>query len=222
MEPDAPSIIRALLERHGRTFAWELSIPIERNTPSPLFRLLCASLLFSAPIQASIAARAARALQKQGWTTAEKMAASSWADRARVLNEAGYARYDNSTSTMLGHTTELLLKRYGGDLRKLREAASHRPGRERQLLTEFKGIGDVGADIFLREVQVVWTELFPFVDARAEAAAAKLGLDQDPRALLDVVGEEDFPRLVAGLVRVDLTHGYDAILEDGGRFAEQD
>jgi endonuclease III len=221
MEPDAPGITRALLQRHGRTFAEGLSIPIERNTPSPLFRLLCASLLFSARIQASIAAQAVRALRKQGWTTAKKMAASTWDVRARVLNEAGYARYDGITSTMLGSTTALLLESYKGDLRRLREAAMRRPERERQLLKEFKGIGDVGADIFFREVQVVWRELFPFVDARAQTAAVKLGLPQDPGALLDLAGEKDFPRLVAGLVRVDLGHGYDAILRDAHRFVEQ-
>ncbi len=51
------------------------------------------------------------------------MAAASWADRAEVLNGAGYARYDERTSTMLGQTAELLLRDYGGDLRRLRERA---------------------------------------------------------------------------------------------------
>jgi len=69
----------------------------------------------------------------------------------RVLNRAGYARYDESTSRMLGDTCALLLERYRGDLRKLREEAGHDPQRERALLKEFKGLGDVGVDIFSRE-----------------------------------------------------------------------
>jgi hypothetical protein len=39
---------------------------------------------------------------------------------------------------------------------------------------EFKGIGDAGADIFCREVQIVWDELYPFADRKALATASKL------------------------------------------------
>jgi hypothetical protein len=214
VESDPRTVARAVLERYGRTFSEELGIPVSRNTPSPLFRLLCASLLFSARIRAEAAVRAARALADKGWTTAERMAAATWAERARTLNEAGYARYDIMTSRMLGATSELLLQRYDGDLRKLREAAQRRPKGERRMLEEFKGIGDVGVDIFFREVQVAWRELFPFVDARAREAARRLGLDEDPFALLELVEERDFPRLVTGLVRVDLRDGYDQVSED--------
>jgi endonuclease III len=214
VESDPRTVARAVLERYGRTFSEELGIPVSRNTPSPLFRLLCASLLFSARIRAEAAVRAARALADKGWTTAQRMAAATWAERARTLNEAGYARYDIMTSRMLGATSELLLHRYGGDLRKLREAAQRHPEKERQMLEEFKGIGDIGVDIFFREVQVAWRELFPFVDARAREAARRLGLDEDPFALVELVEERDFPRLVTGLVRVDLRDGYDQVSED--------
>jgi endonuclease III len=214
VESDPRTVARAVLERYGRTFSEELGIPLSRNTPSPLFRLLCASLLFSARIRAEAAVRAARALADKGWTTAQRMAAATWAERARTLNEAGYARYDIMTSRMLGATSELLLQRYDGDLRKLREAAERQPERERRMLEEFKGIGDVGVDIFFREVQVAWRELFPFIDARAREAARKLGLKEDPLALLELVEERDFPRLVTGLVRVDLRDGYDQVSED--------
>jgi hypothetical protein len=72
---------------------------------------------------------------------------------------------------MLGDTARVLLDRYAGDLRTLREEAGGRPEQERALLKQFKGIGDVGADIFLREVQAVWDEVRPFVDRRARAGA---------------------------------------------------
>jgi hypothetical protein len=45
-KPSEKEIAEALLERHGCTFAQELGMPVENNTPSSLFRLLCASLLF--------------------------------------------------------------------------------------------------------------------------------------------------------------------------------
>ncbi len=110
-------IAQALLKRHEHTFACELGIPVERNTPSPLFRLLYASLLFSTRTNARIAVKAARVLVDEGWVTAEKMASSTWQERGPTLNEAGYARYDERTATMLGETAGMLLDRYSGDLR---------------------------------------------------------------------------------------------------------
>jgi len=191
---------------------------VEQNTSSALFQLLCASLLFSARIQVGIAVRAAQALVEQGWTTPQKMAASSWGERTRTLNEAGYARYDGITSEMLGATTQWLLERYEGDLCNLREEAEREPDRERQLLKEFKGIGDVGVDIFFREIQVVWEELFPFVDQRALEGAKKLGLNEDPEALVQLVDESDFARFVTGLVRVELQEDYDEVLDEAQGF----
>ena len=66
-------IIAALMQRHGRTFASELGIDLRKNTPSPLFRLLCYSLLTSAPISADLAMRGARAMARAGWTTPQKL-----------------------------------------------------------------------------------------------------------------------------------------------------
>jgi hypothetical protein len=211
--PTKDRIVKALLERDGRTFADELGIEVAKGTPSPLFRLLCASILFSARISHELAASAMRALDENGWRTAKAMAASSWAQRRRVLNRAGYARYDESTSSMLGDTAELALERYGGDLRKLREQAERDPATERRLLKEFKGIGDVGVDIYFREAQVAWDELRPFADRRALAVAVRLGLGRDARSLARHVAERDFARLVAALVRAGLVKDLERVLD---------
>jgi hypothetical protein len=100
------------------------------------------------------------------------------ADRATVkaLDEAGYTRYQERTATMLGDLTEHLQERWGGDPRRLRDDAGRDPGAKRARLKEFKGVGDVGVDIFLREVQVAWDEHRPFADRRAFDAAGRLGL----------------------------------------------
>ena len=164
-------IIEALMQRHGQTFCDKLSIPIEQGTPSPLFRWLVASILFSARINADIACAAARALSEAGWRTAQAMAESTWEERTEVLNRAGYARYDESTSRMLGESAQMLLEQYKGDLRILRETAGAEPQAERERLKAFKGLGDVGVDIFFREVQTIWDELYPFLDRHALDAA---------------------------------------------------
>src|SRR5215218_7347331 len=209
-KPPADTVIDALLERHGQTYAEELGIDVAKGTPSVLFRLLVASILFSARIGAGQAVKAARALADEGWTTAEKLAATSWQQRVWVLNRHGYARYDERTASMLGDACELLVDRYRGDLRRLRAEAGRDPKEERRLLTEVKGLGEVGVDIFFREAQVVWEELFPFVDRRA---ARRLGLDADPRALAGDRNPEAFARLVAALVRAGLANDHDAVLE---------
>jgi endonuclease III len=211
-------LAEAVLERHGQSFAEEIGIDVSNGSPSPLFRLLCASILMSARISSEIAVRAAQNLSRSGWRTAAKLADSTWEQRVEQLNDAGYTRYQERTATMLGDTADFLLERYGGDLRRLRDEADGDPGRERELLHEIKGLGDVGIDIFFREAQVVWDELFPFAGDRALDAAQKLGLRRDPDALVDLVGRRRFPQLVAGLVRVGLEDGY-ADVRDAARAA---
>jgi hypothetical protein len=208
--PSRRAIVAALLERHGRTYAEELRIDVAKGTPSPLFRLLCAAILFSARIGSEIAARAADGLRRAGWTTAQKLAGSTWKQRVDVLNDAGYTRYQERTATMLGDMADHLLEEYRGDLRRLRDAADRDPAQERKLLKRCKGLGDVGVDIFFREVQVAWDELFPFADARALEAAGRLKLPKDPGKLAEAAGK-DYARLVAALVRVDLDDDYDAV-----------
>lgn len=202
-------LARRILAGYGRTFGGELGIRVERNTPSPLFRMLVFSLLASARIGFNLAVRAARALTEEGWTTPRKMAAASWRQRTDVLNRSGYARYDESTSRMLGETSSLLLDRYGGDLRDLRERSDRDAAQVRGRLKEFKGVGDVGVDIFCREVQATWAELYPFADAKALQVAAQLDLGSDAPSLARLVDRRDFPRLVAGLVRIGLERAQD-------------
>lgn len=214
--PTERQIVDALLDRHGRTYAAEAGIRLGRNTPAPLFQLLCLSLLLSARISAEVAVRACRSLFDAGWTTPLRLAGSTWSDRTRVLNESGYARYDESTSRMLGRTVDTLLRRYGGDLRRLRDAANRDPVGERQLLQDFTGIGPVGASIFSREVQLVWDEQFPYAGNRALATAERLGLGGlvELQRLTD--GVEQFTTLVAALVRCGLAADSEEIIAAAG------
>ena len=206
-ETSQKDIARAALARHPRSPADELRIDVGRNTPAPLYQWLIASLLFSARISADTAQKTMRAVLDQGWRTPARMAETGWEERVAVLNRAGYARYDESTSRYVGATTDLLIERYGGDLRRLRDSAAGDTQRLRDLVKQFKGIGDVGADIFFREVQTAWDELYPFADRRALAAAEKLGLQGGAAALARLAGERrELPRLLAALVRLDLAH----------------
>jgi hypothetical protein len=203
--------VAMLLDRHGRTFSEEIGIDLSDNTPTALFRWLCATILFSTRISATLAMEGATALATHGLTTPEKMRKATWEERTRILNRAGYARYDESTSRELAAAAGLLLDLYDGDLRKLRDKAQHDPSTEWQLLQEFKGIGPVGADIFCREVQLTWDELFPFADKKALAAAKALRLGSNAANLADLVERRDFPRFLSALVRCTLAHDFEAV-----------
>ena len=200
----ASDTIKALLERHGRTFCEELGIHIEKGTPAPLYQWSVACALFAKPIGHDLAMAGAKALFEAGYTTAEHMAASEWEDRVKVLNGSGYARFDESMSAQIGDGAEFLLGEYGGDLRKLREAAGHDPDKERERLKAIKGIGDKGVDIYFREVQAVWDELYPFADETSLETAKAFGLSTTAKGLAKQVSKEDFPRLVAALTRASL------------------
>jgi hypothetical protein len=202
-------LIETLLAEHGRTFANELGIRIERNTPSPLFRLLCLALLTSAPIQAGIAMHAAQAMGHASWTTPQKLAQSTWRERVAVLNGAGYARVDEKTATRLADCNDHLRTAYGGDLRKLRAEADGGLDSAKRALQCFKGIGAAGASIFLREVQAVWPEFHPFADKATLSAATKLGLPDNAVELARLVDPHDYVRLVAALVRTQLAGDFD-------------
>ncbi|MGW1377454.1 endonuclease [Streptomyces sp. NPDC002446] len=195
------AVVRALLDRHGQTYAAQAGIRL-RNTPAPLYQLVVLSLLLSARIRADTAVAAARALFAAGMRDARRMSEATWQQRVDALGEGGYRRYDERTATQLGDGAELLLERYEGDLRRLREG---REGTDpKSLLREIPGIGPTGVDIFLREVQGVWPEFSPHLDRKALDGAERIGLPTSPKRLASLVDEAELPQLAAGLVRTAL------------------
>jgi hypothetical protein len=215
--PSRSRVVEALLERHGTTFAEEAGIRLgDDPTPSPLYRLACLATLISAPIRSGAAVEAGRALAAAGWRTPAALAESTWRQRVTVLNEHGYARYDESTARTLGDAAEFLLDRWGGDLRCLRDEADRDPAIEHRLLRKIKGIGPVGATVFQREVQGAWPEVAPLIDQKALKGAAALGLGSQPSAIADLVPAGRLPHLAAALVRVDLEGTADDVLAAAG------
>lgn len=200
--------VQRLLDEHGQTFADEAGIRLD-DKPSPLYRLLVLATLLSARISAGIAVAAARELSKAGYRTPRRMREASWQDRVDALGRGHYRRYDERTATMLGDGAELLLDRWRGDLRRLRDEAEGRADNRdervhelRGLLTAFPGIGPTGADIFLREVQPVWPQVAPYLDEKVRSQAGKHGLPASEEKLADLAGSPaELARLAAALIR---------------------
>ncbi|MFJ4269013.1 endonuclease [Streptomyces coelicoflavus] len=193
-------IVRELVGAHGQTYADEAGIRL-KDTPQPLYRLLVLAHLLSARINASIAVATARALSEAGLRDPRRMAGADWQERVDALGRGGYRRYDERTATQLGEGAELLTERWGGDLRRLRDEAEGDVAGVRRLLQEFPGVGPTGADIFLREAQLVWLEAAPYLDRKALQGAERLGLPGDPDRLLALAGKAEPAVLAAALVR---------------------
>ncbi|MEU1275140.1 endonuclease [Streptomyces sp. NPDC005799] len=200
---DQRRLVRELVGAHGRTFAEETGITL-RDTPQPLYRLLVLALLLSARIRGSIAVATARELLRAGLRDPRRTAEADWQERVDALGRGGYRRYDERTATQLGDGAELLLGRWGGDLRRMREEADGDVGELRRLLQEIPGIGPAGADIFLREVQGVWPDVAPYLDRKALDGAGRLGLPKDPDRLVKLAGDTRPAVLAAALVRAAL------------------
>jgi endonuclease III len=203
MDRSAGDVVRRVLDRYGRTFADEAGIVLT-DEPAPLFQLLVLAQLLSARISADIAIAAAQELSAAGWTTAQRLRDAPRPRVVAALGRAGYRRYDERTATQLREMAELVLDRYGGDLRRLAADADGDVDRAARLVQEVRGIGPTGAAVFLREVQQVWPWVRPYLDDRARSGASRVGLPDDGR-LAELVDPDDLARFAAALVRVSRT-----------------
>jgi endonuclease III len=199
---EGKQLVRRLLKVAGTTYAAEAKVRLV-DKPMPLFQLLVLCMLASKPIDATIAMRAGRELFKQGLRTPKAVLAADRQTMIRAFGRAHYVRYDESSATRLTEMAERVRDEYRGDLRELARRSERDVRAAARLLTKFNGIGGTGADIFLREVQDVWTWARPYFDSRATSGAKKLGLPSDPKELGSLAPHEN-ARLAAALVRVSL------------------
>lgn len=199
---ESKELARRLLKTAGTTYASEAGVRLS-DKPMPLFQLLVLCMLASKPIDATIAMRAGHELFSDGLRTPKAVLAANRQTMIRAFGRAHYVRYDESSATRLTDIAELVRDEYSGDLRELARRSEHDVRAATRMLKQFKGIGDTGADIFLREVQDVWTWVRPYFDKRAIAGAKKLRLPTDPTELARLAPREN-ARLAAALVRASL------------------
>ena len=195
-------LVGRLMKAAGTTYAEEAGITL-RDKPMPLFQLLVLCMLASKPIDATIAVHAARELFLAGLKTPKSVLDADRQTMIDAFGRAHYVRYDESSATRLAEIAAAVRDDYGGDLRALADKGGNDVDAVTRLLKQFKGIGDTGADIFLREVQDVWTWARPHFDERATRAAREIGLPTDPAALARFA-PRNTAKLAAALVRVSL------------------
>jgi endonuclease III len=205
-------LVQRLLTTAGSTYAEEAGIRL-KDTPMPLFQLLTLCMLASKPIDAATATRAARELFAAGLRTPTAVLDADRSTMITAFGRAHYVRYDESSATRLADIARAVRDEYSDDLRELAARSQQDVAAAKRLLKQFNGIGDTGADIFLREVQDVWTWVRPHFDDRAISAARELGL---PTRVgdLSALASRSCAALASALVRVSLDDGLrDKILQ---------
>lgn len=135
--------------------ASDLGIDLQPGAEPALFCWLIASFLMGKRIQADIAARAYRVIvQQHGRDTPRKLAACSHRELVRMLGEAHYVRYDESTAQRLSSLCQALLDEYSGRVGEIRAASLDRKAFEQRLLA-FAGVGPKTVEIFMRDAAAV-------------------------------------------------------------------
>ncbi|MBF9131939.1 hypothetical protein I0C86_23670 [Plantactinospora sp. S1510] len=209
---DRKRLVRALVGR-SRGFAEEYGLQVTNN-PASLFQVLCLSILLRRSPDVRGAVQPVLALRNQGWGSPARMARSRLQARAGVLRDHGRRGDADRLAATLGSLAGVLVERYQGDLRRLRAAARYAPARERTLLRELPGVDVEVVELFLREVQALWSETPPVADRGALIAARKLSLGRtaaDLAVLAGGGGSEKLAWLVGALARVELENTYDEI-----------
>lgn len=177
--------VASSIASYSEELGLDLAVPEDR------FKWFLASTLFAKRISAEIAKRTYRRFEEEGLTSPGRILDAGWDRLVHVLDSGGYVRYDFSTASNLLESMEKLENEYG-DLERLHEQSEDGEDLERRL-EEFKGIGPVGVNIFLRELRGVWDKADPAPSKMAVRIARKIGLR-------DVKGHE------SALVRINLEH----------------
>jgi len=213
--PSQDPVVERLIRGYGYTIADQIGAAPVRARGPELFEILCSSLLSARRIDQWSALAAWLAMRERGWSTPDRLSLAPWKQRVRLLDGTGYIRSPERMSFSLGAMADTIGDRYEGDLGDLRDRAGRDPAIERELLMGLKGVSSQVVDVFFREVQLAWDELFPFADERVLEAAAHMKLPTDAQALADLSGRDRYPKLVAALAHVGRVNAFHTLNDEG-------
>lgn len=140
-----------------QTYSEELGLDLTQAEDR--FKWFLASILFAKRISADIAKKTFQQFEEEAITTPEKILKAGWDRLVEILDDGGYVRYDFSTASTLLKIMEELKEIYG-DLETLHRESIDPNDLERRL-QDFKGVGPVCVNIFLRELRGIWEKAKP-------------------------------------------------------------
>ncbi|MCX5637501.1 MAG: hypothetical protein NTX52_07395 [Planctomycetota bacterium] len=165
----------ALIEEFGTPFSSSLGIVLQEGEEKEIFKWFLASVLFGKRISFRIAAKTYEQFKSSNILTPKAISDTGWDGLVKILDDGGYVRYDFSTASKLLDLVKQLQQKYGSLTELHRQAES--PRELEHKLMEFKGVGPVTTNIFLRELRTVWKNADPEPLDFVKEQAARLGID---------------------------------------------
>ncbi len=204
-----------LVKLIGGRFSSALGIHLSSGDPWEIFKWFLASILFGARISEAIAIRTYREFESEGILSAKAVDNKGWDGLVEILDRGGYARYDFKTASKLLDICDALIKGYKGNLNIMHSEALDPRDLEEKLKALGRGIGDITANIFLREMRGIWEKANPLPSDLVVMAAKNLRIiPSDLRDKGEILarlkrkwtGEgmkmKDFPDFEAALLRL--------------------
>jgi endonuclease III len=173
--------------------SYSQELDLDLSKAKDRFKWFLASVLFAKRISARTAKETYSYFEQEELTSPDAILEAGWDRLVEVLDAGGYTRYDFSTATYLLGIAKTLKEEYG-NLERL-HAESKSPSDLERRLKEFKGVGPVCVNIFLRELRGIWEKAKPKPSPLAVATAEKIGLNQ-----------ENVERYESQLVRLNLEY----------------
>ncbi len=174
-----------------QSYSGELDLDLKKSEDR--FKWFLASILFAKRISSDTAKATYLCFEQEELASPDGILEAGWDRIVEVLDSGGYTRYDFSTATKLLVIVKTLKEKYGS-LEKL-HAESRSPSDLENRLREFKGVGPVCVNIFLRELRGIWEKAKPTPFPMAVLTAQRIGLDP-----------EDVERFESQLVRLNLEY----------------
>ncbi|KPJ68517.1 MAG: hypothetical protein AMJ43_00150 [Coxiella sp. DG_40] len=172
--PNKDTLPKTLIKEFGRPFSCSLGISLQGGKEREIFKWFLASVLFGKRISYRIAEKTYYQFKASNVLTPKAITETGWDGLVKILDDGGYVRYDFSTATKLLFLCEQLQQKYGS-LNELHRQAKGPKDLEQRLM-EFKGIGPVTTNIFLRELRTVWKKADPEPLDFVKKQAHKLGI----------------------------------------------
>jgi hypothetical protein len=155
------------------SYSQELGLDLSK--PEDRFKWFLASVLFAKRISSETAKETYLYFEQEELTSPNAILKAGWDRLVEVLDSGGYTRYDFSTATNLLGIAKTLKETYG-DLERLHSQSFSAEDLESRL-QEFKGVGPVGVNIFLRELRGIWDKAKPRPSPMAITTAQRIGLN---------------------------------------------
>jgi len=171
------NIEKTLVKELGTPFSSSLGINLQEGKEEEIFKWFLASVLFGKRISFRIAAKTYEQFKSYNVLSPKAITNTGWDGLVKILDDGGYVRYDFSTASKLLDLVKQLQQSYG-TLTELHKKAKNTKDLENRLM-QFKGIGPVTANIFLRELRAIWKEADPEPLELVKEEAAKLGITLD-------------------------------------------